>query len=405
MHRLLVLALLLAHRGFAQGTASPLTFGRSATGRVAYLAEPPATAGSKRLAWWVQGDRDGHPELKAYSFLLSRVVFSLTDSPARWPSICDQFWNWNDIARRFEPAAASSGLASGTPQCTFRGTIYFKGWLMPRIDVRPEITVSVEGPQGAVPLDVHLSLDERRSSDLSGFPAFLGEISTTALLDGPQHLRVDGGYREFRIDGNPATPEFEEGGDATTAFLVANHPPRLVELAIREGSATVYDGAWILRPGTPAILSLTRTGGVTGLLARRHVAREAKVSLRFSVPVNHVAVELRRSGGTALTLDTPTPLRDPAGPKPGESDELSLAWQAILPLGSLKPGEWAWRVSARDADGHALERLTGEDLPLDRLSLLLPDSGNCVCDGQPCRLGPDTSHRITVLAAPPRAGP
>lgn len=390
MHRIATALLWFALPVQAQPLGQPLAFGRTASGRVAYLAEPPVQTGSRRLAWAMTTGPGGRPEMQAYAFLLDRVAFSLSSSPDRWPTVCDEtFLNWNEVARRFEPFTTASGIVSGTPRCTFRGTIYFKGFLSPRIDIRPEVTVSVEGAQGSVPVPVSVLLDERRSTDWSGIPVFLGEISTTMLADGPQHLRVDGGYREYRVDGNPATPEFEDGGDANTAFIVANHPPRLNELTVRTGGATLYDGGWTPeRRITTATLVLTRTGGS---IARTSETRnsEASVLLRFSVPVTQVAVELRSKDGAWFALPPPVP---------DEEGDTASGWRATLPLVQLTRGAWTFRVSAHDSDGNPLEHLRGEEIPLAKLGNLDPETGNCVADGHPCDLGVDTVHRLTVTA-------
>ena len=193
------------------------------------LASPPLQAAESlsrttvgRVAYAVVKDKDGKASLTAYAFMLTRVAFSLTDSPDRWPAICDQFWIWNDVDRRFELTANASANASGTPQCTFKGTVYFKGYLMPRFDLRPVITVAVEGAQGSVPIPVSVLLEGRTNLDWSGVPVFLGAISTTMLADGPQRLHVNAYYREIEIDANPATPGFEPGGDANITFVVKN---------------------------------------------------------------------------------------------------------------------------------------------------------------------------------------
>jgi len=388
MHRIALALLLFPRPVRAQPLGQPLSFGRSSSGRVAYLAEPPVQTGSKRLAWAMTTGPGGRPEMQAYAFLLERVAFSLSSSPDRWPTVCDElFLNWNEVAHRFEPFTTASGIVSGTPRCTFRGTIYFKGFLTPRIDIRPEVAVTIEGAQGSVPVPVSVLLDERRSTDWSGIPVFLGEISTTMLADGPQHLRVNGGYREYRIDGNPATPEFEDGGDANTAFIVANHPPRLTELVVRAGGATLYDGAWSReRRITTDVLSLTRTGGTIERTAERRKS-EASVLLRFSLPVAQVAVELRSKDGSWFALPPP---------QPDEEGDTASGWRATLPLEPLTRGTWTFRVSAHDSDGNPLEHLRGEEIPLARLGNLNPDTGACVAGGQPCDLGVDTVHRLTV---------
>jgi hypothetical protein len=86
--------------------------------------------------------------------------------------------------------------------------------------------VTVEGAQGSVPIPVQTFLEDRRTSDWTGHVVFLGAISTTVLSDGPQRLRVTGGYREYEIDGDPTTPAFEPGGASCITFDVANGRPQ-----------------------------------------------------------------------------------------------------------------------------------------------------------------------------------
>ncbi len=203
-------------------TAAPSPVTRTATGRPGYAAAPVTRTETGRMAYAMVKGKDGGPTLDMAAFLLTRVAFSHSDDPDRWPAVCDRSWNWDELAHRFVPLTTASAYLSGTPNCVFTGTIYFKCWLMPRTEVWPSFTVSVEGAQGIVAVPVTVRLDDRQRADWSGIPVILGAISTTGLADGPQRLRVNGGWRDIGVDGNPATPEFEEGGDGTVTFTVRN---------------------------------------------------------------------------------------------------------------------------------------------------------------------------------------
>ncbi|MEK7477366.1 MAG: hypothetical protein AAB152_17230 [Candidatus Coatesbacteria bacterium] len=357
----------------------------SGAGQIRYGATRAPGGGGSRLAWRMTKDEDGKPFLEAYAFLLMETTFSLTGELYPWPVICDQYWSWDGVHHGF--VLVSAGWNGAETPCTFQGTVYFKATLIPRSDVRPVVTVSVEGAQGSVPVPVRILLDERRQTDWTGIPVVLGQISTTELADGFQRLRVTGGWREYQVDGNPGTTDFEGGGDANIAFVVQNGPPRLTGVTVLTGSATAYDGSWTRDGVLPAgRLIFTRTGG-TVAWPRGATGPQGLASFRFSVPVGQVTVELRRADGTAVGLD------------PGHAEgtgDLADAWTAILDAGDIPRGDWTFRVSARDSAGRELEPLRGDAVPLADLGTIEPGTGNCVAHGQPCRLGADTAHRITV---------
>jgi hypothetical protein len=261
--------------------------------------------------------------------------------------------------------------------------VYAKGTLIPRSDVRPSVSVYVEGEQGSVLLPVRILLDERRSTDWTGIPVFLCEISTTMLADGPQHLRVVGGYRDYEIDGNPGTPEFEEGGDTSISFVVQNGPPRLEEVTVLAGSATAYDGEW--KRGKDELV-LTRAGGEVAW-PRDATGAQGTATFRFSVPVGQVEAVLQRGDGAQVAL---------APAHVDGTDTLATVWSAQLDAGDIGRGEWTFRVSARDPAGHALERLPGDVVPLSSLGVIRQDSGGCIAKGKPCSLGTDSVHHLTV---------
>jgi len=370
---LLTLLLAAAPRAAAPGAVPPT-----------YLATPPSRTATGRAAYGFTRDADRKPVLQAWAFLLARVLFSRADNPERWPSLCDMFWNWNEATHRFERGAAASAYLSGTPNCAFRGTVYLKGELMPRTAWLPGLAVAVEGPEGSLPLPVRTFLDGRTSGEWSGVPVFLGAIATTEFDDGVHRLRVTGGWRELEVDGDPATTEFEEGGDATVAFLVQNGPPRLRELVVRAGAATVYTGGWRWTPG--GIERAEAGGTLTG------TGRAVAVTMRFTVPVTGVRLVLRRDGGGRV---------EPAAPRPADPD--GLEWTAVVEPGRLRAGAWTLAVTASDAEGHGLQAPSGDAVTRVDLPVIDPDSGACLDRGLPCRPAEDASHRLAVVTAPSAA--
>jgi hypothetical protein len=336
------------------------------------------------MAYEVIKDDAGRPVLQARAFLLMDMVFSLTSARDSWPPLCEEYWSWNPPTGRFEQTVIAPWSGTGSPPCVLRGRVYFRGTLTPRADFRPSVSVYVEGEQGDVPVPVRVVFEDRWSTDWTGVSVILGEIDTTSLADGPQRLRVSGGFGEIGIDGNPGTPEFDPGGDATATFLSQNAPPRLMELNVSAGSAIAYKGEW-KRETSPLDgrkrLVLHRTGG---LVERKTLGL---VTLRFSVPVGETRVGLRRADGTRVPLSTEN--------ADGGGDTGSV-WRTNLDPGQLGSGKWTFEVSAHDSDGRELERLLGEEIPVAGLGIIQPDSGQCDAGGNPCDLGTDTVHSITV---------
>jgi len=369
--------------------AAPVAFSRTVTS----AAEPwriPAShplrkqdTGDK-MAYEVIKDDAGRPVLQARAFLLVDVVFSLTDARDSWPPLCEEYWSWNPPAGRFEQTVVAPWSGTGSPPCVLRGRVYFRGILTPRADFRPSVSVYVEGEQGEVPVPVRVVFEDRWSTDWTGVSVILGEIDTTSLADGPQRLRVAGGFGGIGIDGNPGTPEFDPGGDATTTFLSQNAPPRLVELTVSAGSVVAYEGIW-MRETSPKDgrkrLVLRRSGGQVGRKTR------GLVTLRFSVPVGEIQAGLRRADGVRIPL---------AAENADNTGDTGSVWQAGLDPGQLGPGKWTFEVSAHDPDGRGLERLLGGEVPVAGLGILQPDSGECDAGGNPCDLGTDTVHSITI---------
>jgi len=330
-------------------------------------------------------DDEGQPLLEAFSFLLMETTFSLAGQLYPWPVICEQSRSWDDVRRGFQLVVG--GWRGDDAPCTFQGTVYFKATLIPRSDVRPVVEVSVEGPQGSVAVPVRVLLDERRQTDWTGIPVILGQLSTTALADGFQRLRITGGWREYQVDGDPGTAEFEDGGDANVAFVVQNGPARLMRLAVFTGSATAYDGKWERVGGaSDGRMALTRTGGVVAWL-RGATGPQAVVVLGFSVPVGQVEVELRRTDGAAIAL---------APEHVDGTEAIASVWRADLDAGEISRGEWAFHVVARDEGGRELEPLTAPAVRVAELGVLRPDTGECFARGRRCRLGADEAHRISV---------
>jgi len=336
------------------------------------------------MAYEMGRDDHGQPLLQARAFLLIDVVFSLTGARDSWPPLCEEYWSWSPLTRRFEQTIVAPWSGTGSPPCVLRGRVFFRGTLTPRADFRPSVSVYVEGEQGAVLVPARVVFEDRWSTDWTGVPVILGEIATTALADGPQRLRVIGGFGDIGIDGNPGTPVFDEGGDASVTFLSQNAPPRLMELTVSAGSDVAYAGTW-KRETAPGdgrrLLSLGRSGGYLG----RNT--QAIVTFRFSVPVGETRVALRRSDGALIPL---------APENAGEPGDTGSVWQADLDASQMGRGRWTFEVSAHDSEGRELERLHGDAVPMSSLGIIQPESGQCDAGGNPCDLGPDTVHHITI---------
>ena len=371
------------------GTAladDPLAWTRS--GRATYVEEPTIRKGRTRMAYQVAKDEKGNPFLEASAFLVMEVAFYLTNAMNPWPPICDESWAWNAAMRGFVLLTSASPPSATTPPCVFRGTVFFKGTLLPRIDVTPSVSVVVSGAQGDIPVPVRVTYEMRSSLDWTGTPVFLGELSTTVLADGLQRFHITGGYREIEIDGNPGTPEFEEGGDNSVSFLVQNAPPRLMELTVLTGStsASAYTGVWNREPSPGGDSLVLRREG--GRIVRVPGSGESPVlSLVFSVPVCGVRIEMRKSDDSWFSVD--------AENADGTTDVASV-WTAHLDPDQLTDGRWSFRISARDSADRPLERLRGTRIPARQLGTIQPESGACLADGKPCDLGPDETHSITV---------
>lgn len=350
--------------------------------RVEHALRPRDGGGNIRLAYGIEVDAQGMPVIQAYSFILSEVVFSRDGGLYPWPALCEYQWGWNPLTRRLVSRCAAGLMQE--PECALRGTVAVTGFLSPRIDVKPDVTMTVESERESVPLPVRVVLHDPRRVSWTGIPVIMAELSTTTLEDGEHRLRVDGGFREFRIDGDPATTLFEDGGDATVRFLVHNRPPRLVSLSVFAASATAYRGAWRrVRTGGLRYV-LDRTGG-DAVAPPGAQEERAVIELGFSVPVSRVTVEARRAGGGRVTAE----ITDR-----GEAAPPAEVWRAAIPWRAWRPGAWTFRITAETDRGIPLEPLAGDTLAEAAMGRLDPDSGRCAA----CRTGADESHRVRVIA-------
>jgi hypothetical protein len=328
------------------------------------------------MAYTVGRKKDGSPEVTPRAFLVGQVTLAPTDEPHSWPPLCQWNWSWSDPLGHFV-------LNGMTPMpCILRGTAYLQAALIPRTDIPIRVNVTVEGEEERVVIPARVILDQRSQEDWSGTPIVMATINASDLSDGFQRIRLAGGYREYEIDGDPATPGFEPGGDANTAFIVQNHPARLMALAVLDDTTTVYSAAWLAEgPSRARKLVLHRERrGQTG------AGSAPAVTMKFSVPIAGCQVTFRRDADTWFTV--------PGAPANGE-DTWSTSWKAQGKPGDLKEGRWRIEVDARDLEGNPLEPLEGTSVPLSRLGSL-DSTGGCRVQGKPCRRGPDRGHGITV---------